>query len=71
MMELLIEYLQEQQVDPTPILQRLEQIDYPLGAWLQQQCCEINRPLLVGLNGAQGTGKSTFAAGLKVPGFIQ
>ncbi|MBT3308470.1 MAG: hypothetical protein HN382_03065 [Gammaproteobacteria bacterium] len=59
-------YLHSQQIDPAPILQRLEQIDRPLGVWLQKQCQQHSRPWVVGINGAQGTGKSTFAATLQI-----
>ncbi len=42
----------------------------PLAQWLYQQGCVANRapqaPLLVGINGAQGTGKSTLSAVLKI-----
>lgn len=66
MSEALHRYLQQQQIDPGLVLKRLQQIDRPLGRWLQQQRQQQERPLLVGINGAQGTGKSTFAATLKI-----
>jgi D-glycerate 3-kinase len=63
---ILYDYLQSQQIDPTPILERLEHIDRPLGTWLQKQCQQYSRPWIIGINGAQGTGKSTFAATLQI-----
>lgn len=57
----LTEYLQQEQVDPVPILARLEQVDQPLAQWLSNQCEGRETPLLVGVNGAQGSGKSTFS----------
>jgi len=66
MMQTLVDYLHTQQVDPAPVLQRLERVDLPLGRWLRQQCRVAESPLLIGLNGAQGTGKSTFASGFQL-----
>lgn len=64
-MQSLIDYLHAEKVNPAPILDRLERVDIPLGRWLQQRCDAADSPLLIGLNGAQGTGKSTFAGGFQ------
>jgi len=47
--------------DLTP---QLEAVYLPLAAWIHQQ--RHNQPLIVGINGAQGTGKSTLSALLGV-----
>ncbi len=38
----------------------LENVYLPTTGWLVEQCRMAKRPLLVGVNGAQGSGKSTF-----------
>ncbi|MCG2633586.1 MAG: hypothetical protein J4A00_01495 [Gammaproteobacteria bacterium] len=44
---------------PADDIETLRQIQLPLAAWLAYQQKTLNRTLLVGLNGAQGSGKST------------
>lgn len=57
----------------------LEQLYVPMGAWLAQQQSHKQKPLVIGINGAQGAGKSTLfnllevtlseGFGLRVVGF--
>lgn len=61
------------------LIEMFESIYVPLGAWLVERKSQQNGPLLVGINGAQGAGKSTLfnlievilseGFGLKVVGF--
>ncbi|QEW07654.1 hypothetical protein [Nitrincola iocasae] len=57
----------------------VEQLYVPMGAWVAQQQSDKNKPLVIGINGAQGAGKSTLfnllevtlseGFGLRVVGF--
>ena len=49
---------------PQDYLNTTEQYLLPLAAWIRQQ--KQGKPLVVGINGAQGTGKSTMAAVLQL-----
>ncbi len=49
---------------PQDYLNTIEQHLFPLAAWIRQQ--KQDKPLVVGINGAQGTGKSTMAAALQL-----
>lgn len=61
------------------LVEQLEAIYVPLGAWLYKKRCGQAAPLIVGINGAQGAGKSTLfnllevtlteGFGLRVVGF--
>ncbi len=62
----LIRYLQGQKIAPDLMLPHLDRIHRPLCSWLHGRCAESPRPLLVGINGAQGTGKSTLSAMLQI-----
>lgn len=48
------------------LVEMLQSIYVPLGAWLYQQRLERDGPLVVGINGAQGAGKSTLFTLLEV-----
>jgi len=48
------------------LVEMLESIYVPLGAWLYQHRLERDGPLVVGINGAQGAGKSTLFTLLEV-----
>jgi D-glycerate 3-kinase len=49
---------------PQDYLNTIEQYLLPLAAWIRQQ--KQGKPLVVGINGAQGTGKSTMSAALQL-----
>jgi D-glycerate 3-kinase len=49
---------------PSELAEELPRLYLPLAAWLNQQR-QPGRPLLVGLNGSQGSGKSTLCALIK------
>ena len=59
-------YLSLQQIDAEPLMQRMDTIYRPLAEWLRLQCENSSQPIVVGINGAQGTGKSTLATLLKI-----
>jgi D-glycerate 3-kinase len=56
-----LQALVEQEQLPTAYLEQVEDWLLPLSQWLVQRHGNQTTPLLVGLNGAQGTGKSTTA----------
>ncbi len=61
---LFLSRLQDLQL-PTTLTQQLPLLYLPLANWLQQQR-QPSRPLLVGINGAQGSGKTTLSELLKL-----
>ncbi len=59
-------YLRQQKIEPDLVMGHLDHIHRPLCNWLGGRCAESRRPLLVGINGAQGTGKSTLSAMVRI-----
>ncbi|MEX2495768.1 MAG: hypothetical protein WD448_06750 [Woeseia sp.] len=59
------EFLAEHRLPPR-FRRLVEQFHFPLADWIARQPRPCERPLLIGISGAQGTGKSTLAGVLKL-----
>ncbi len=67
----LSQFLAEQKIEPDLILDRLDSVYFPLAKWIADGCQKLQQqhadsPLVIGISGAQGTGKSTVAQILKI-----